>query len=152
MQWFGTNTDVDELNAAEEALRESQARLEKVLEAETVGVNVLWDLTTGCMTGANDTFLNMMGYSRCEVEAGELTWQKLTPPEYHEASLAEIAKFQATGRVGPYEKVVFTQRQHSAVGSSSQVARSAEIPAWNSAWTFPAKESRGGASRERGAA
>jgi PAS domain S-box-containing protein len=87
-------------------LRESHARLEKVLEVETVGV-MFWDLTTGCMTDANDAFLNLMGYSRGEVEARELTWQKLTPPEYVEASLAEIRKFQETGRVGPYEKEYF---------------------------------------------
>jgi PAS domain S-box-containing protein len=95
--------DITERKQAEEALRESHARLEKVLEVETAGV-MFWDLTTGRMTDANDTFLKMMGYSRREVDAGELTWQKLTPPEYVEASLAEIRKFQATGRVGPYEK------------------------------------------------
>ncbi|MFN8598352.1 MAG: PAS domain S-box protein [Anaerolineae bacterium] len=95
--------DITTRKQAEEALRESHARLQKVLEVETVGV-MFWDLTTGHMTDANDAFLNLMGYSRREVEARELTWQNLTPPEYMEVSLAEIRKFQATGRVGPYEK------------------------------------------------
>ena len=106
VRWFGTNTDVDELKRAEEALLESNARLEKVLEVETVGV-IFWDLTTGCMTDANDTFLTMMGYGRSDVESGQLTWQKLTPPEYVEVSLAELRKFAANGRVGPYEKEYF---------------------------------------------
>ena len=106
VKWFGTNTDVDELKRAEEALLESNARLAKVLEVETVGV-IFWDLTTGHMTDANDTFLTMMGYSRHDVEAGQLTWQKLTPPEYVEVSLAELRKFAAHGRVGPYEKEYF---------------------------------------------
>jgi PAS domain-containing protein len=48
-----------------------------------------------------------MGYSRGEVEARELTWQKLTPPEYINVSRAEAEKFLATGRVGPYEKEYF---------------------------------------------
>ena len=95
--------DITERKRAEEALRESNERLKKVLEVETVGV-MFWDLTTGVMTDANDTFLNLMGYSRREVEAGDLTWQKLTPPEHMETSLTEIRQFQATGRVGPYEK------------------------------------------------
>ncbi|WP_298359167.1 PAS domain S-box protein [Rhodoblastus sp.] len=102
-RWFGTNTDVDELKRVEEALRETNARLEKVLEVETVGV-MFWDLGTGLLTDANETFLKMLGYSRSDLEAGELTWQKLTPPEHHAASLAELEKFKVSGRVGPYEK------------------------------------------------
>jgi len=98
--------EIEERKQAEEALRENNTRLQKVLEVETVGV-MFWDLATGCMTDANETFLKMMGYSRREVEERQLTWQKLTPPEYVEVSLAEIRKFQATGRVGPYEKEYF---------------------------------------------
>lgn len=98
--------DITERRRAEAALRESNERLKKVLEVETVGV-MFWDLNTGCMTDANHTFLQMMGYSHGEVERGELTWQKLTPPEYLAVSRAEIAKFQASGRIGPYEKEYF---------------------------------------------
>ncbi len=95
--------DITERKRAEGALSESHARLKKVLEVETVVV-LFWDLTTGALTDANNTFLNLMGYSRGDVEAGELTWQKLTPPEYQEARRAELRKYAATGRVGPYEK------------------------------------------------
>jgi len=105
-----------ELNAALEArvtertaaLRASNERLEKVLAVEAVGV-MFWDLTTGCLVDANETFLKMMGYNRGDLEARDLTWQKFTPPEYHEVSLAEIEKFQRTGRVGPYEKEYFNK-------------------------------------------
>ena len=92
--------------AAQAVLRESHDRLMKVLDVETVGV-MFWDLTTGCMTDANNAFLNIMGYSRDDVEARELTWQKLTPPEYFEVSTAEVRKFMESGRVGPYEKEYF---------------------------------------------
>jgi PAS domain S-box-containing protein len=95
--------DITARKKAEAALSAAHARLQKVLEVETVGV-MFWDLTTGCMTSANDTFLKMMGYSRADVAAGELTWQRLTPPEYVEVSLTEIRKFQQHGRIGPYEK------------------------------------------------
>lgn len=88
---------------AEEALSETNQRLKKVLEVETVGV-MFWDLNSGCLVDANDTFLKMMGYSRREVEARELTWQKLTPPEYMDISLAETQKFREYGNIGPYEK------------------------------------------------
>lgn len=95
--------NITQRKTAEDLLRKSHARLNKVLEVETVGV-MFWDLSSGCMTDANDTFLNMMGYSREELESRSLTWQNLTPPEYKKVSLAEIKKFQTTGRVGPYEK------------------------------------------------
>lgn len=40
VQWFGTNTDVDELKRAEEELRESEARLRLAQESAMVGI---WD-------------------------------------------------------------------------------------------------------------
>ncbi len=106
LDWIGMASDVTRRKCAEEELRENHARLKKVLEVETVGV-LFWDLTTGCLIDANDTFLNLMGYNRSDVEAGELSWQKLTPPEYLEVSRAELRKFATTGRVGPYEKEYF---------------------------------------------
>jgi len=98
--------DITRQKKAEAALQQSLERLQRVLEVETVGV-MFWDLKTGCMVDANDAFLKLMGYSRREVEARELTWQKLTPPEYMDVSRAEVRKFLATGRVGPYEKEYF---------------------------------------------
>jgi len=104
--WAGINLDISELKQAEEALRQSLERMQRVLDVQTVGV-MFWDLNTGCLVDANDTFLKMMGYSRSDVEAHDLTWQKFTPPEFYEVSRAEVAKFMATGRVGPYEKEYF---------------------------------------------
>jgi PAS domain-containing protein len=63
-----------------------------------------------------------MGYSRSDVEDRKLFWQNLTPPEYMGVSRAEIQKFLATGRVGPYEKEYFckdgTKRWLLFAGSS----------------------------------
>ena len=95
-----------EQQKTEAALRESLERLEKVLDNQTVGA-MFWDLRTGAMVDANATFLDLMGYSRSDIEERRLFWQKLTPPEYIDVSLAEIEKFQSTGRVGPYEKEYF---------------------------------------------
>jgi PAS domain-containing protein len=44
MQWFGTNTDVNDIKQAEEALRESQADLNR---AQAVGSIGSWRLDTG---------------------------------------------------------------------------------------------------------
>ena len=106
--YYAFVTDMTDKKRSQEELRRSLERLEKVLDVQTVGV-MFWDLTTGCMIDANETFLRMMGYSRSQVEAQELTWQKLTPPEYIAISRAEVEKFMATGRVGPYEKEYFRE-------------------------------------------
>lgn len=45
-----------------------------------------------------------MGYTQEEVEARELTWQKLTPIEFYDLSQSEMEKFKTTGHIGPYEK------------------------------------------------
>lgn len=113
--------DITERKRAEEDLRLSHERLQKVLEVETVGV-MFWDLTTGHLVDANHAFLDLMGYSREDVEERRLTWQTLTPPEYIAASEAEVRKFRETGRVGPYEKECFrkdgTRRWLVFAGSS----------------------------------
>lgn len=98
--------EIVQRKAAKEALTKSHEKLKKVLEVETVGV-MFWDLSAGVMTDANNTLLRMLGFNRSELEAGELNWKKLTPPEYHDISMAEIDKFYETGRIGPYEKEYF---------------------------------------------
>lgn len=102
----GTLQDITERKQAAEVLRKTHHRLEKVLDVETVGI-MFWDFSSGCLVDANDTFLRTMGYSRHELEAGELTWQRFTPAEYHERSLAQVELFRKSGRIGPYEKEYF---------------------------------------------
>jgi PAS domain S-box-containing protein len=100
---LSVSRDVTARRQAEDALRESNARLTKVLEVETAGV-MFWDMSTQRLLDANDTFLQMMGYDRHELHTGELTRQKFTPPEQSVISQAELLKFAETGHVGPYEK------------------------------------------------
>jgi PAS domain S-box-containing protein len=45
VQWFGTNTDVDQLKRIEQSLRVTQARLESTLEASSVGTWT-WDIAS----------------------------------------------------------------------------------------------------------
>jgi formate hydrogenlyase transcriptional activator len=53
---------------------------------------------------ANDTFLDMVGYSREDLLAGRLVWADLTPPEY--APLDELAHEESLrfGACTPFEK------------------------------------------------
>ncbi|WP_262269122.1 sensor histidine kinase [Microvirga yunnanensis] len=94
-----------ERRQAEQALGESEARLRTALEIETVGA-IFLD-RDGRIIDANDTFLALGGYSRDDLEAGRLTWQALTPPEWMEVSEHAFAELTATGQIPPYEKEYF---------------------------------------------
>jgi len=76
--------------------------LRTVLETEAVGV--LFFDNTGILVDSNEAFLRMSGYSRKELKAGELTWRRMTAPEWIAASEEQMTRLQATGRLGPYEK------------------------------------------------
>jgi PAS domain S-box-containing protein len=102
VSWLGTNTDITERLAAEKALRESEERLRRALEIETVGV--LFFTVDGQITHANDAFLRMAGYGRDDVAAGRVRWDELTPPEWMPQSRRAVEEFLATGRTTPYEK------------------------------------------------
>jgi PAS domain S-box-containing protein len=93
------------LSEAYESVRASELRFRTALEIETVGAIYLD--TEGRIIEANDAFLAMGGYSRADLEAGHLTWQGLTPPEWMEASEQAVAELKATGRTTPYEKEYF---------------------------------------------
>jgi two-component system, chemotaxis family, CheB/CheR fusion protein len=97
--------DITQRKGADDALRAGEQRLRQVIETEAVGVTFFDD--HGRIIDANDTFLRMTGFSRDDVTAGELTWQKLTPPEYADATAAQLARLATTGRLGPYEKEYF---------------------------------------------
>jgi PAS domain S-box-containing protein len=87
---------------AEAALRESEARLQRAIAIETVGV--IFFSTDGRITEASEAFLRMSGYSREDVTHGLLRWDELTPPEWMPISLEAIKEFETTGRTTPYEK------------------------------------------------
>ncbi len=83
-------------------LRDSEKRLRTVLETDAVGV--LFLNNEGVLTDCNEAFLDMSGYSRREVEAGELTWCNMTPPDWLEETERQMKLLEESGRIGPYEK------------------------------------------------
>ena len=65
---------------AEDALRESEGRLRRLAESGLVGIIV--GENSGKIVAANDAFLAMVGYSRADLEAGLVSWARMTPPEW----------------------------------------------------------------------
>jgi len=94
--------DFSERHQRDEKLRRTRARL-RLLPAHTA--------IAGIVSGefdripeANDAFLELVGYSREDLQAGRLHWPDLTPPEYF--ALDELAHEEGLrfGACTPFEK------------------------------------------------
>lgn len=94
--------DVIERSRAEQALRESEAKFRRLSESGVVGV-AFFD-TDGPITQANDAFLNMLGATRAEVEAGEVGWDRYTPQEWMPRTKEALDELFEHGQIKPYEK------------------------------------------------
>ncbi len=94
----------DAINAylLQESVRKSETRMRQVLETESVGV--LFIAEDGTLSDANNWFLQMTGHTRAEIDARELTWRKLTPPEWIALSEEQFDRLKVSGSMGPYEK------------------------------------------------
>src|SRR5262245_38843335 len=64
---------------------------------------LFWSLEAG-VTGANDTFLEMLGYTREDAEAKRIDWNALTPPEYAKDDREAFDAIARCGRTRAYEK------------------------------------------------
>lgn len=91
--------------AARASLAESEARFRRVVDSDIIGI-VFWNKTLGQITHANDAFLEMTGYSRDELEGGQINWREMTPPEYAHLDVAAFEEMDAhpKGKCEPYEK------------------------------------------------
>ena len=94
--------DITEHKRAEEKLRESETRLRRFYESGLFGM--LYYNLDGSITDANDKFLEIVGYTREDLHAGRINWNKITPPEYCFLDEHAIVELKATGVTKPFEK------------------------------------------------
>jgi two-component system, NarL family, sensor kinase len=102
MAYLISATDITDQKDKFDSLHQSEARYRHLFESNLIGV------TFACVTGeilhANDAFLDMVGYSREDLQAGRLNWVTLTPSEYRLQTCAKIQEMMATGTFVPYQK------------------------------------------------
>ncbi|WP_271254639.1 PAS domain S-box protein [Pseudanabaena sp. Chao 1811] len=95
---------------AEAALKESEHRFRRVFESSVVG-KIFTDFS-GQINQANDRFLEMLGYTREELESGQINWKQMTPPEYVSQDLAAIAHLSTHESIAPWEKAYYHKDGH----------------------------------------
>jgi PAS domain S-box-containing protein len=101
VRWFGTNTDITDRLAVENALRETEARFRRLYDANIVGI-VSADRER--VLDSNDLFLEMVGYSRDDLKAGRVRWDAIGLPEYAPLDERVISELLQTGACRPVEK------------------------------------------------
>ena len=102
---LGTAIDITEKKLAEAKLERAEAKYKALFESPLIGV-IMGNLDV--ITDANDTYCNMIGYSREELASGAVRWQDITPPEHLEADFAALQQMLSTGLVLLSRKNTFT--------------------------------------------
>jgi PAS domain S-box-containing protein len=98
----GVALDVTEHAETELALRESERRLRRLVEANILGI-LFWS-RDGRVLDANQAFLDLVGYSRDDLVSGRVSWAEMTPPEYRSLDDNAATEIEQTGTCRPYEK------------------------------------------------
>jgi PAS domain S-box-containing protein len=86
----------------DQAVSESMERYRHLADSNIFGF-VISDLG-GRVHEANDAFLKMVGYDRQDLEAGEIDWKRMTPPEFWSADARAIQELRQKGTCAPFEK------------------------------------------------
>ncbi len=94
--------DITNRKKTEAALLASETRFRQVFDNNMVAMGI-WT-PAGAITDANDALLELIGYTRTDLEAGAIRWTELTPPEYYDRDLQAVAEVKAKGACVPYEK------------------------------------------------
>lgn len=95
-------TDITEQRRAEARLRESSRLLGCLRDANVLGVLVASE--DGEVLEANDAYLDIIGYTRQDLESGRISWRGLTPPQWAASDQEALEQVRRTGACRPYEK------------------------------------------------
>ncbi len=85
----------ERLVAQHAALKNREARFRRLFQSGVAGVTI--SDFDGNFKEANDAFLRMLGYSRTEMDAGAINWEKITPPHRLVPDSEDRAQLRSTG-------------------------------------------------------
>ena len=93
--------DLTEQRRVEAALRESTSLLDRLREANVLGVVVTGEEQ---IYDANDAFLDLIGYSRDDLAAGRISYQGITAVGWADRNREALEQLRSTGAFQPFEK------------------------------------------------
>ncbi|HEY2929336.1 ATP-binding protein [Piscinibacter sp.] len=92
---------------AEAELLEREAHVRRLVDSNIIGI-FFWDFDGG-IVDANDAFLQITGYTRADLEEGNIDWAAMTPPEYAAADKRAVQELRQNGTSLQYEKEYITK-------------------------------------------
>ncbi|MBI1853162.1 MAG: PAS domain S-box protein [Planctomycetes bacterium] len=92
----------ESLNRMLDALRRSEARFQRLAESNVIGI--FSTNASDCVVEANDAFLAMFGYTREDVLARGIRWDRITPPNHRKNDEATFERLRRGERCAPWEK------------------------------------------------
>jgi PAS domain S-box-containing protein len=129
-----------ELEATVAALRTSEQRFGRLFEANIIGI--AFSDFNGQEIEANDAFLDLIGYTREDLQAGRVRWNMMIPPEYRHLDAHAEAELKARGVCTPFEKEYlpspcgwrYRRRFHVACSSRSWSRTASNTPSRTAWW------------------
>ncbi len=101
--------DLTEQRRVEATLREGTELMSRLRDANVLGVAVADE---DRFFDANDAFLDIIGFSRDDLEAGRLSDRSVTAPECADSDAGALEQLRRTGAVRPYEKEYIHRDSH----------------------------------------
>ncbi|NQE33925.1 PAS domain S-box protein [Microcoleus asticus] len=102
---LGVSTVVAEItdrNQAKRVVQQSEAIFRRLFESNIFGV-AIGDLS-GRIAYANQSLLNMVGYTRSDLLSGQMRWDRMTPPEYLHLDAVAAQELRVKGVATPFKK------------------------------------------------
>ncbi|WP_293338044.1 PAS domain S-box protein [Microcoleus sp. CAWBG58] len=94
--------EITDRNQAKRVIQQSEALFRRLLDSNIFGV-AIGDFT-GRIAYANDSLLNMVGYTRLDVLSGQMRWDNMTPSEYLHLDARAAGELRASGVATPFKK------------------------------------------------
>jgi PAS domain S-box-containing protein len=95
-------TDITAQRKSLEAQRDAERCFKRLFDSRITGVTIA--NLAGAITEANDTFLEMVGYTRDDLRAGALDWVEMTPVEWRILHTSAGDELRARGSTRSFEK------------------------------------------------
>jgi PAS domain S-box-containing protein len=106
----GCMTDVTQLKAAEAKAKTSETKFRRIYESNIIGM--VFSTLDGKFIDANEAFLEMLGYTREELQLGLVNSNVITPVDYKPHSEKSRHQLRETGICQPFEEEYIHKKGH----------------------------------------